>query len=241
MRLNRPETLNAMDFDVFDGLVASIQEIAAEKDVRVLVVSGRGGSFSSGIDVSSFGGIAQRPGAMIARAQAGYRALTALPIPTIAKVEGHALGAGLQLALACDLRIVAADARMGLLETNYGLIPDLGGSTLLPRLVGPSRAKKMIWLAEQVDGEEAHRIGLADMVVPADRLRAAVDDLATTLSDRPATATRAVKSVVDAAHQGDTAAGMDREAVAQERCMTAPDFAETMMRGLQRRKKRYSG
>lgn len=238
LRLNRPESLNAMDFEVFDLLARSVDELARHEELRVVVVSGEGRSFSSGIDISTFGGIADGPAAMIARAQAGYRALARLPIPTIAKVRGHALGAGLQLGLSCDLRIVSSDAQMGLLETNYGLIPDLGGSTLLPRLVGQGRAKKMIWLAEKIDGQEAHRIGLAEMVVPPDALDETVDDLADELANRSPTALRAVKEVVGAAYEGDATAGMDREAAAQERVMSAPDFAIALMHGLQERTRR---
>src|SRR5207247_2138387 len=120
-------------------------EVAGQPDVRVVVVSGKGRSFSSGLDTSSM--LAPSDGApdqMISRAQAGFRKIAALPMPTIAKVRGHALGAGLQLALACDIRVVAIDASLGILEGKYGLVPDLGGTQRLPRLVGPGGAAKLI-------------------------------------------------------------------------------------------------
>ncbi|MEO8322997.1 MAG: enoyl-CoA hydratase/isomerase family protein, partial [Actinomycetota bacterium] len=108
--LKRPEVLNAMNWEVFEGLAAATDEIAARDDVRVVVVSGAGRSFCSGIDTASFGTLTGDPDQMIAVAQSGFRRLASLAMPTIARIHGHALGAGLQLALACDLRVVAGDA-----------------------------------------------------------------------------------------------------------------------------------
>jgi len=235
--LRRPEVLNAMSFEVFDGLAAAADDVAAS-DARVAVVSGEGRSFSSGIDVSSLGAVSGATSETIARAQAGFRKIAALAIPTVAAVQGHALGAGLQLALACDLRVVRSDARLGLLESNYGLIPDLGGSTRLPQIVGAGRAKKMIWLAEEVTGAEAAAIGLADVVVaPEGDLAAAVDELVEALLERPSTPVRLAKRLIDRAHLHDHASGMDAEAAAQEECMTDPDFAAALMRGMTARRR----
>lgn len=229
--LDRPEVLNAMDFAVFDRLVEALDEIA-EKDPRVVVVSGNGRSFSAGIDVSALGAVSGGPREMIRRAQAPFRKLAALPMPTIAAVHGHALGAGLQLALACDLRVMSRDAKVGLLEANYGLIPDLGGSTRLPQIIGTARAKRMIWLAERISGAEAFDLGIADVLVDADDLQREVSALAERLIDAPLSPTRESKRLIDSAPRLSLAEGMDAEAVAQERCMTAPDFAENMMRGI---------
>lgn len=229
--LNRPDVLNAMDFEVFDRLAEVADELAGS-DARVVVFSGAGRSFSAGIDVSSLGTVAGTPEENIARAQAGFRKVAALPMPTVAKVHGHALGAGLQLALACDLRVMATDAKVGLLEANYGLIPDLGGSTRLPQLVGTGRAKAMIWLAEKVSGSEALGLGLAEWAVDAQQLDAFVDSLAGRLIEAPFTPTRRSKGLIDGAPFVDHSTGMDREAEAQEVCMTAPDFADNLMRGM---------
>lgn len=229
--LNRPDVLNAMDFEVFDRLAGIAGELAVS-EARVVVFSGAGRSFSAGIDVSSLGSVAGTPAENIARAQAGFRKIAALPMPTLAKVHGHALGAGLQLALACDLRVVTTDATLGLLEANYGLIPDLGGSTRLPQLVGTGRAKAMIWLAEKIDGSRAGEIGLAEWVAAPDELDRVVDDLATRLARAPFTPTRRAKALVDGAPFLPYAEGMDREAEAQEACMTAPDFASNLMAGI---------
>lgn len=233
IRLNRPEVLNAMSFEVFEALAEAVDEIGAS-DVDVCVVSGEGRSFSSGIDVTSFATQSGPPDELISVAQRGYRKLTALPCPTIAAIQGHALGAGLQLAIACDLRIVARNARMGLLELNYGIIPDLGGSTRLPRSIGAGRAKKMIWTGEQIDGDEAGRIGLAEIVVDEAELGATTDDLAAAIAAAPRGPVRETKALIDASRDLDVEAGFDAEAAAQERCMSDPGFAEAMLAGVQR-------
>lgn len=235
--LNRPEVLNAMDFEVFDRLAEVADELASS-DARVIVFSGAGRSFSAGIDVSSLGSVGGTPQENIVRAQAGFRKIAALPMPTVAKVQGHALGAGLQLALACDLRVMATDAKVGLLEANYGLIPDLGGSTRLPQLVGTGRAKLMIWLAEEMSGAEALEWGLAEWAFPPDELDVAVNNIAKRLAGAPLTPTRRSKQLIDGAPFLDFWTGMDREAEAQEICMTAPDFAENVMRGMSKLGKR---
>ncbi len=233
--LCRPEVLNAMSVEVFDALSDAADEVAKIEGLRVLVVSGEGRSFSSGIDTSSFGTVSGDPETMIARAQAGFRKIAALPVPTIAAVRGHAIGAGLQLALACDLIVATKDASLGLLEARYGLVPDLGGTQRLPRLVGPARAKKMIWLAERLSGDEAERIGLVQQVVEGTELDAAVDALATALAGAPPLAVRQVKRLVELAGTADHATGMDEEAVAQAQMLTSNDFGEAIAAFLEKR------
>ena len=239
--LRRPDVLNAMSIEVFEGLASATEELAAMDGIRVVVVSGEGRSFSSGIDTSTFGEVAGSPEEAIARAQAGFRQLAALPVPTIAAVRGHALGAGLQLALACDLRIVASDASLGLLEARYSLIPDLGGTQRLPRLIGPARAKKMIWLAERVDGSEAGRIGLAEVVVDPAELDAKVDEIAQGLIAAPPLAARETKRLVDLSTTTDLSAGMDEEAISQARMLTSGDFAEAIGAFIEKRTPNYTG
>ena len=233
--LRRPDVLNAMNWDVFDGLVAATESIAGRGDVRVVVVSGEGRSFSSGIDTAA---LMQPPGGpeeMIARAQAGFRRLIALPVPTIAAVTGHALGAGMQLALACDLRVVARDASLGVLEARFGLVPDLGGTHRLPALVGAGMAKKLTWLAETFDGEAAHRMGLAEVVIDASELDDAVDDLVARIAAAPPMAIREVKRLIELGPRLDAQAAMDEEARAQTKIFGSADFAEALSAFAQKR------
>jgi enoyl-CoA hydratase/carnithine racemase len=238
--LRRADVLNAIDWSVFDALAEAADEVR-RSDARVLVVSGEGRSFSSGIDFNVFGELAQRPQDMIGRAQAGFRKIAALPIPTIAAVQGHALGAGLQLALACDIRIVARDASMGLLEHRFGIVPDLCGTHRLPALVGPGRAKKMIWLAERIDAEESFRIGLAEMIVAPDELRATVDDLAEKLAAAPPLAVQAVKRLVDGSSRRTLDQGMDAEAEAQMQMFASSDATEAVTAFFEKRTPDFTG
>ena len=239
--LDRAGVLNAMNWDMFDAIAAAADEIAAAQDVRVVVVSGEGRSFSSGIDTSTFGDLTGMPAERIVRAQAGGRKLAALPIPTIAKVHGHALGAGLQLALMCDIRVVAEDASVGLLEGKYGIIPDLGGTQRLPLLVGPGWAKKMIWLAERIDGKTAGRIGLAEVVIPATELDGAVDDLAARIASAPPLATREAKRLVELAGTVPLSEGMDEEARSQTTLLASTDFGEAIRAFIEKRDPDYTG
>jgi enoyl-CoA hydratase/carnithine racemase len=238
--LDRPEVLNAMDVEVFERLASAADEIASHDDVRIVVVSGKGRSFSSGIDTSTFGSLSGTAEEGIARAQAGFRKIAALPMPTIAKVQGHALGAGLQLALACDIRLVAEDASLGLLEGRYGIIPDLGGTQRLPLLVGTGWAKKMIWLAERIDGVTAGQIGLAEVVVPAADLDKAVDDVADRIAAAPPLATRHAKKLVDLAGTVPHEAGMDEEARAQKGLLASRDFGEAISAYIEGRDPHYT-
>ena len=239
--LRRPDVLNAMSVEVFEELATAADAVAELSDLRVLVVSGEGRSFSSGIDTSSFGTVSGDPETMIARAQAGFRKIAALPIPTIAAIRGHALGAGLQLALACDLRVVTHDAALGLFEARYGLVPDLGGTQQLPRLVGPARAKKMIWLAERVTGEEAGEIGLAEVVVDEDVLDKTVDEIADALAAAPPLAVREAKRLVNLAATSELGTGMDEEARSQHQMLTSNDFGEAISAYIEKREPRYTG
>jgi enoyl-CoA hydratase/carnithine racemase len=237
--LSRPEVLNAMDWDTFGALVNVCDEVVVHPDVRVVVVSGEGRSLSSGIDTTAL----QSPGGsledMIVHAQAGFRKLAGMPIPTIAAVKGHALGAGLQVALACDIRVATTNASLGLLEHRFGILPDLGGTQQLGRLVGPGMAKKMIWTQERVDGTEAHRRGLAEVVVEPDELEPAVDELASAIAAAPPTAARQVKRLIDLSGRVPIDEGMDEEARGQIECFNSPDFAEAISAFLEKRAPDY--
>lgn len=240
--LSRPEVHNAIDWATFDALADAATAVAAEPGVRVVVVSGEGPSFCSGIDTNVFGATAfdDLP-ATIARAQAGYRALAACPVPTVAALKGHVYGAGLQLALACDLRVAEPDTRLGLLEARYGLIPDLGGTALLPALVGPGRAKKMMWLAEKIDATEAFRIGLVEELVEPGTLDEAVGELARRLAAGPPRVVREVKRLVGAAAASSFERAMDDVAAAQREVMMSSDLAEALTAFIERREPRFTG
>lgn len=169
--IDRPERRNAMSLEVFDGLTEAAARAAADPEVGAVLVRGAGGHFSSGLDTGLFATWAagsapgEDPAVLIARLQRALTAFEELDVPTLAAIEGYCLGGGLQLALACHLRAVAPSAQLGLLEVRWGIIPDLGASYRLPRLVGLGRATELALTGRVVDAEEALRIGLAELAL----------------------------------------------------------------------------
>lgn len=172
VRLARPDKLNAFDRAMFAGLAEAAGALAGDRSVRAVVLSGEGRAFSAGLDLALVAELAAGDGAgadLAARTGAGpansaQQAVWGwhqLEVPVVAAVHGHALGAGFQLALGADLRIVAPDARLSVLEVRWGLVPDMCGTWLLPRLVGEQVAKEMTWTGRMVTGEEAVATGLA--------------------------------------------------------------------------------
>jgi enoyl-CoA hydratase/carnithine racemase len=187
VRLNRPDKLNALDVAMFRGLVDAGEALKADPSVRAVVLSGEGRGFCAGLDLSSFQAMADAPrssgdgdgdggevvsgGSIMAtdgrETHLGQQACWVwqeLEVPVIAAVHGPALGGGLQIALGADLRIVAPDVKLSVLEVRWGLIPDMTGTLQLPRLVGLDVAKELSFTGRMVDGEEAVRIGLATRV-----------------------------------------------------------------------------
>ncbi len=178
VRLNRPDKLNALDPIMFDALIEMGAIIRADPTVRAVVLSGEGRGFCSGLDFASFqamaggdgtsgatGRLGERPADRITtRGQQAAFVWTELPVPVIAAVHGVALGGGLQIALAADLRIVAPDARLSMLEIRWGLTPDMTGTQTLPRLVSLDVAKELTWTGRMVSGTEAVGLGLATRV-----------------------------------------------------------------------------
>jgi enoyl-CoA hydratase/carnithine racemase len=237
LRLNRPEKLNAMNALLWAELAELGPQLRDDPDLRALVVIGKGRSFSAGIDLSSFGpegltgglsGGTEDREAAVAATQEGYLWLHEAWFPTIAAVRGHALGAGMQLAVACDLRVAAQGSRFGMLEAKYGLMPDLTGTQLLPRIVGPSKAKELIFTAAQIEADEALRIGLVNQVVADDELEATADALANRLADQPPIAIRWAKQAVDAAGRLPVREGVRYEHRGQAECVASADFREAI-------------
>lgn len=244
LTLDRPDKLNAFTVEMWRELRELGARLLADPgDLRALVVIGEGRAFSSGIDTSVFtaergvdeilaDGAPRHEDPVLAgilAAQDAYTWLEEAPFATIAAVRGHALGAGLQLALACDIRIVARGTRLGLLEFKYGIIPDLGGTQRLPRLVGPGKAKELIFTAARIDAEEAGRIGLAERVVADEELEEVAGDLAREIAAQPPLAVRGAKRAVNAAMSGATVRdGLLVEAEAQAECLRSDDMKEAI-------------
>jgi len=265
--LNRPEKLNSFTAEMWTELRRLGSDLLADPgDIRALVVTGEGRAFSSGIDTSMFAGTlgqvgeatealtdgtgGNEPGAgprhpdpvvaAVLRTQDAYNWLEEAPFATIAAVRGYALGAGLQIALACDVRIVARGTKLGLLELRYGLMPDLGGTQRLPRLVGTGKAKELIFTAARIDAEEAHRIGLAERIVDDADLDTEAVALAELVTAQPPLAVRGSKRAVDASVTAATMHdGLVTDAEAQAVCLRSDDMKEAITAFVEQRPPSY--
>ncbi len=216
VRLNRPDKLNALDGAMFQGIVDAGESLKGDRSVRVVVLSGEGRGFCAGLDFGSFQAMAGQPATAERGSDAAARPLGAigdtggrithlgqqaawvwqeLEVPVIAAVHGPALGGGLQIALGADLRIVAPDAKLSVLEARWGLIPDMTGTQILPTLVGPDVAKELTFTGRMVSGEEAVRLGLATRV--ADDPHAAAMELAHDLVTKSPDALREAKRLLN--------------------------------------------
>ncbi|MDQ1467534.1 MAG: hypothetical protein QOH10_1949 [Actinomycetota bacterium] len=253
LTLNRPDKLNAQTVAMWHYLAGLGAELAGDDTIRVLVVAGAGRSFSAGIDITTFTAApaptaGAKPTAPVASGVDGILAiqrafswLEEAPYPTIAKVQGHAFGAGMQLALACDLRIVADDTRMGLLELNWGLMPDLGGTVWLPRLVGPAKALELMLTGARVAADELLTLGVVNRVVPRAELDLVVDALVAELVRRPPLAVQGAKAAVRGGWGERTAVGMRAAAEAQLACLKSADFVEAGQAFVESREPRFEG
>jgi enoyl-CoA hydratase/carnithine racemase len=261
LRLNRPERLNAMTTEMWAEMAKLGESLGDDASLRCLVVIGEGRAFSSGIDVqhllsdgagliseattprtespSSARGIEDKLVTRIGDLQEAYTWLADAPYPTIAAMRGYALGGGLQLALACDLRIAARGTKLALPEHKYGILPDLGGTYWLPRIVGPAKAKELIFTAETIDAEEGFRIGLINRLVEDPDLEAAVGALADRIAGQPPIAVRGAKRAIDKAAHQSLGEGLREAAVGQAECMRSADFLEAVSANLEKRTPAY--
>jgi enoyl-CoA hydratase/carnithine racemase len=242
--LNRPEKRNAMNDELIAGLRDAFAAAAVDDAVRVVVVRGAGAMFSSGMDHASLGGLAADPAALrTMRRQIldTWNLAEEMTKPVIAQIHGACLGGALELALACDLRVMATDAVTGLVETRVGLVPDVGGSSRLPAIVGLGRAKELILASKLIDGTEAERIGLVNRVAPADELDAATQALADELLACAPIAVGLAKRILDSAAKPAFAATLELEVAAQERCARSEDFGEAILAFAEKRQAAFSG
>jgi enoyl-CoA hydratase/carnithine racemase len=224
VRLNRPDKLNALDIATFDALAQTGDALAADPSVRAVVLSGEGRAFCAGLDFANFAAMAgdrapdggsarfrrladditaREPGRITNLGQQAVHVWRELPQPVIAAVHGHALGGGLQIALGADIRIVAPDAKLSVLEIRWGLVPDMTGTAALIRLVGEDVAKELTFTGRMISGEDAARIGLATRTA-ADP-HAAATELAREIAANSPDAVRGAKRLLNRAADVDLA------------------------------------
>lgn len=242
--LNRPEKRNAFNGELVVAVGDALAAAADDPAVRCVVVRGEGPMFSSGMDLSALGAVAEAPEHLRAfRRQCieAFDRAEEMPKPTIALIHGACIGGAMELALACDLRVAAADAVMGLPETRIGLIPDVGGSSRLPAIVGLGRAKELIMTGRFIDGATAESIGLVNRVAPADGLEDALQGLVDELMACAPIAVGLAKRVMDAAAKPALAATLELEVALQQICASSADFAEGAAAFAEKRPPQFTG
>ena len=245
--LNQPDRRNALSDAILDGLEDALETVDGA-DARTLVITGAGGAFSAGGDIErmrdrvetgmpiddAVRSIDRRTGGVVG---AVYR----FPIPTVAKIDGPAVGAGAGLALACDLQLASEDASMGFVFRHVGLGPDAGVSFLLPRLVGANVAKELLLTGEILDAERARELGLFNHVYPADAFDDRVDELVTTIAAGPTVALRHTTRLVDAAAGKDLETALADEAATQGIMLGTDDHEEGVAAFLEGREPSFEG
>ena len=240
--IERPDKRNAMSLEVFDGLRAAAERASEDEEVGAVVVAGRGGTFSSGIDTSVFGGQAEDGISLdfIDRLQRSYTAFEDCAKPTIAAIEGPCFGGGIQLAAACHLRAVAPSARLAVLEARWGLVPDLGGTYRLPRLIGLGRATELAMTAREVTADEALAIGLAEVALGADDPLGDAFAYARRLAHGPGSVRKVARLMRENLGRHRDEALRD-EAETQVTCIEGHDFGEAVRARLEGREPSFTG
>ena len=248
--LNRPEKRNALVLEMVEGLADACGEAAARPGVRAIIVDAAGPVFSAGIDVMALAGKRaaagdQHPARWIRgiaeKLQHKFDLIESTELPVIGALQGSVVGMGLELALAFDLRVAAADLQLSIPETRLGLIADVGGTTRLSRTIGPSRAKDMLMTARKVDAAEALRWGLVNRVVPEEELAAAAVGLAREISRNAPLAVGLAKLVVDQGDGLDKHTQMALERWAQSQLIMSEDMGEAMSAFLEKRAPDFKG
>jgi 2-(1,2-epoxy-1,2-dihydrophenyl)acetyl-CoA isomerase len=250
LTLNRPQVRNATLPATFEHLLTALTRLAVDPRVRLVVVTGAGDSFCAGADLKALSAATtprgpvddagERAHGLRARMEAA-RLLHEMPKPTLAVIRGPAYGAGLSLALACDLRIAADDVRLCTGFAKVGLSGDYGGSYFLTHLVGPALARELYFTARVVDAEEALRIGLVNRVVPVARLGEGALAWAQELASAPTVALGFMKANLNVALEGTLAQTLDSEVGHIARCVGTDDHREAMAAAVEKRRPRFTG
>jgi enoyl-CoA hydratase len=244
MIVNRPEKRNALNRATRLEMVRALDDARADGSVRVLVLSGAGGkSFIAGSDLNELAGLSalEMEAFMASLAQRFYAKFEELDKPVIAMIDGLCLGAGLELAMACDMRIASDASRFGQPEILLGIIPGGGGTQRLPRLVGLGKAKELIFTGSVIDAPEALRIGLVNRICPRDELEALVTGLAGQVAQQSPLALKWAKRSINMSQESGLTRGLDYEALAECLLFTSRDREEGIRAFLEKRSPLFRG
>ncbi len=248
LKLNRPEARNAMTPAMGEEVRRAVEDVRGDASVRVLVVTGEGKAFSGGGDLgmlardaglgpSSGDGMGGPPRDFYKR----FLSIHSLPIPTVAAINGHAIGAGLCFALACDIRIATSDAKMGMTFTKLGIHPGMGATFFLPRLIGTARACELLFTGRIIDASEAERLAILSRVVAHEAFPAAVQELAAELAAAAPIAVRMVKRAVYRGVESSLDDALDLESMQQAATFQTADAREGIRAVLEKRTPAFEG
>lgn len=238
--LNRPERLNAINYQLVMDLIAIVTEMEQDEALRAVIITGAGRGFCAGADIKELADPNARRLPVGGR-YTFFNKLEDLPKPVIAAINGPCNGGGLELALCCDFRIASEAATFGLGEVKLGVIPAGGGTARLPRLIGPGRAKEFLYFGNRIDGQEAYNIGLVNKVVPADKLMDEAKAWASELVERPPLSLSMLKNCVNVGMQMDLLGAIDYEAKCAAVLMNTEDMTEGMRAFVEKRKPEFKG
>jgi len=245
LTLNRPEALNSFSRELLDTLSIAIEEANFNTDARVVIITGKQGqkaSFSTGADLKERATMSEdEVKRFIFKIRNTFTAVDNLNKPVIAAINGFAFGGGLELALACDIRLAAEEARMGLTETSLAIIPGGGGTQRLPRIVGLAKAKELILTARRITAAEALAIGLVNRVVPGDQLMDACRELAGQIAQNGPIALQQAKFAVNRGMDASLEVGLNIESNAYWHCIPTEDRLEGLKAFKEKRKPSYKG
>ncbi|MDR3573861.1 MAG: enoyl-CoA hydratase-related protein [Anaerolineaceae bacterium] len=238
LRINRPQNYNALNKAVVDSLDEILESLRRDTSVRALIVTGER-NFAAGADIADMVKLTPQAAGAFLFAKT-FDKLEALPIPTIAAICGYALGGGLELALACDIRIAAEDAQLGLPEINLGIMPGAGGTVRLPKLIGVGKAKELILTGRKITGAEGYQMGLVQQVVSSAELLPTAHALAENLAGKAATALQTAKAMLHFSATQPRDAALQMEAALWAGLFGTADQQEGMQAFIEKRKPEFN-
>ncbi len=244
--MNRPDRLNALNTELVTTLNDALGRIAKDESVRVVVLTGAGRAFCAGGDLALIGhsrttGTPRELELLLASGTQAVLTMRTMPQPVVAAVNGAAAGAGMNLALAADIRIAAEEATFGQNFSKVGLFPDFGGTYFLPQLVGPAKAAEFFYTGDMIDARTALRLGIVNQVVPATQLEAEVSSLAQKIAQGPSLPIRAVKKTLFASEREKLTLALGREVEEQVRCYLSEDCSEGISAFFEKRPPKFRG
>lgn len=238
--INRPKALNALNTAVLTELNTALDQVEADKEIYLLILTGEGKAFVAGADIAEMSNKTAAEAKVFAKQGMDvFRRIEELTIPTMALVNGFALGGGCELAMACDIRIASEKAKFGQPEVSLGITPGFGGTQRLPRLVGLAKAKELIFTADMIDAQEALKIGLVNKVTTAEELLNEGMAMAQKITSKGQVAVRYSKEAINSGMQVDIDTAMDIEANLFGLCFANPDQKEGMTAFIEKRKPEF--